>query len=220
MIQWQVLPEERSELFTPIGLRLLDDFSGKGPLGGVQAILDAEESPGVWRETDVQAVTSDSGFLIYPGLERRSEVVGVPARRYRVRLDCRFYRGHYQANADGIEFDAHPYNDSHPPAVTAGGPQDTFLLPAATYPFPNHVRVLHGTVTDNLGVPVADVLVTEGVRERVLSDERGSFSLPLRWVAQSTTITIDALDQRTAKTGSVNVTLPGGLATSHTIVIS
>lgn len=220
MIQWRVLPEERSELFSPIGLRLLDDFSGDGPLGRVQDALDIQEASGVWRRTEIKSAPTDSGYLIYPGLERRSEVAGVPARRYRVRLACRFYRAHYRVNADGIEFDAHPYNDTHPPAVVATGPQDTFLLPAADYPFPRHVRVLRGIVEDNLGNPVADVLVTEGVRERVLSDERGSFSLPLRWVAQATTVTIDAVDQRTAKTGSVNVTLPGGLATSHTIVIS
>ena len=62
--------------------------------------------------------------------------------------------------------------------------------------------------------------VSFGVQERVLTDERGSFCLPLRWPPLSGAITIDALDHRTGLSDSINITLPGDLAHGHLLTVT
>ena len=59
-----------------------------------------------------------------------------------------------------------------------------------------------------------------GVAERVATDSRGRFSLPLRWPALNGAIQIDASDHRTGRTGQITINLPAGLTGSHLIVIS
>jgi hypothetical protein len=210
---------ERSELYSPIGLHLIDEMTGEGPLGTVTAMLDLFDGM-QWHPTEVRNVTTPGGVIIYPGLERTAQPLGKPARHYRVRLNAQWYRPLYRANLDGFEFDAYPYNDDVAPQVIATHAIDTMLLPAPHYPFPNYVPVLRGTVKDAIGKVVADVLVTQGLRERTLTDERGQFALPLRWVADGVPVTIDAADQHTGHVGSLQVTLPADLGKSHTINIA
>jgi hypothetical protein len=158
--------------------------------------------------------------LGYPGLERRAEVVGQPPRRYRVRLAAEFYVPLYRATLDGIEFDAFPYNDTHPPQVIASLPQDVKLAPAPNYPFPPHIPVLRGVVLDQAsGAPATDVEVMVTNVELVLTDRRGRFALPLRFTPMNAPVPIDAMDQRTGKTGTITITLPAALGQSQTITI-
>ncbi len=220
MTSWQQIPGERLTMYSPVGLNLIDDFSGANPVGRFEAELDEQDTAGDWHSTTIQAVRSLGNTLVYPGLGRTVETAVTPIRRYRVRLASRFYRADYLMNDDGIEFDVHPYNDDTPPAVIPNQPVDVFLLPSASYPFPGHVRVLRGEVVDNLGDPVANVEVVEGARERVLTDARGEFALPLRWPALSGPVQIDAVDHRTGRNGSINATLPADLAHSNTITIN
>ena len=138
MIQWSKLPGERIELYSPIGLRLIDDLTGEPPLGWVRAQLELRDGSGGWRSIDIDARRTPSGMLGYPGLERHTEVVGKLPRRYRVTLAAELYRPayrmipagpvlgppFYQETADGIEFDAFPYNDAYPPTdYTVNPPQ-------------------------------------------------------------------------------------------------
>lgn len=217
MRRWRPLPAERSELYCPFGLRLVDEFTANAPLAQVTPLLEIRIG-GEWRALERKAVITPGMVLTYPGLGRRAEVVGQPPRRYRVKLEALHYRPGYQADRDGIELDAHPYNDTNPPAAPALV-QDAFLLPSVGYPFAAHIPVLHGKVTDISGRPLADVLVEEGSRERVLSDERGAFSLPLRWVASDTLVSIDATDLRHGRGGSIDVTLPAALSQNYTIIV-
>ena len=221
---FRVLPDTRTRLYGAIGLRLVDDLTGGPPLGPTRFVLEIADGAGGWRSTNIRPTVTDSGFVSYTGLGRR-QVTSGPPRRYRTRLDLPpreapdrpFYRPHYRINADAIEFDVHPYNDTNPPTVVATAPQNVVLLPAAHYPFDGGTAVLRGRVVDASGAAVADVLVTQGIRERVLTDERGEFGLPLRWVPNGVPTAVDATDHRTGRTGSISVTLPGALANSQTI---
>jgi hypothetical protein len=217
---WQAIPDERRRLYSPIGLRLIDDFTGFAPIGAVHAVLDVKRANGDWRQTDAGAVRTPSDVLAYPGLGRSAHAATEPPTRYRVRLDATYYRPDYLMNLDGIEFDAHAYDDDTPPAVVASLPQSVFLMPATNYPFPGHVRVLRGQVVDVNGDPVASVEVTESAQERVLSDEHGGFSLPLRWPPLVAAVQIDALDHRSGRSGQLNVNLPADLAVGHVVTIT
>ena len=228
MIHWRLLPGETTDLYSPIGLRPIDDFTGRPPIGAIEAFLDVGDGGGVWRNTERKAKVSLGGLLIYPGLERRAEVVGLPPRDYRVRLSASVYRPWYRLNSEGIEFEAFPHNDTNPPTDYRVNPpqvitpqaQDVKLAPAVNYPFPTYVRVLRGAIVDSVGLPVSDVEVKRGMTERALSDERGAYALPLRWTPDGVLVAIDAVDHRTGRMGTINITLPQALGSSQTITVS
>lgn len=218
---WRVLPGESTQLYSPIGLRLLDELTGASPLGHINAFLDLQLSPGNWSATDIKAACTASGVISYPGLERHGDVSGLGPRHYRVRIEAEFYVPLYRRNVDGIEFNAFPYSDIQPPSTTIHVPQDMVLTPGPGYPFPSHVLVLRGKVVDNnMGKPVPDAVVTQGVTERVLTDARGTFALPLRWAPLNMNVAIDAADERTGRVGTIQVQLPGAISKSQTISIS
>jgi len=217
---WVQTTAERTKLYSPIGLRLVDDFTGAGPRGRVDVFLEALDASGNWSATGIAAVKSPSGIVSYPGLERHAVVTGLPSRHYRVRLVAEFYVPLYQRNSDGIEFDAFPYNDEHPPSTMNMGAQDVVLTPSPNDRFEDHVSVLRGLVTDASSRPVPNALVTQGSKERVLTDSRGTFALPLRWVAANTPVPVDAVDERTGRTGTITIQLPSSLSKSQKIQIS
>ena len=206
-------------LYSPVGLRLVDDFTGRPPIGRIRAHLDSQTAGG-WETTDVKAVRTPGNVISYPGLGRSANFAVQPPMHCRVRIEAEFYTPDYLLTRDGFEFDAHPYDDDNPPAATATLPNSTFMLPAANYPYEGHLRVLRGQVADAANAPVANVEVSLGVSERAASDQRGRFALPLRWAPLSGPIQIDAIDQRTGRNGQKTVTLPGDLASGHVIVIS
>ena len=224
MIVRTPLPGERSLLFSPIGLRLLDDITGQMPFGPFKTFLDRRDALGNWQETRINAVMTPSGYVTYPGLERHPEVSG-GSRRYRCRVEANFYQPLYRSVVDGIEFDAFPYNDTNTPANFPAPPnlplpQDVVLTPASNYPYPANIPVLRGRTLDVNGVPVADAIVSQGIQERVLTDNRGSFALPLRWVTPNVQVFIDATHPRTLRTGSIPITIPQDLGANHDIQIN
>ena len=219
MIIQKSLPGEGWLLYSPIGVRLLDDITGNIPFGSVRALLDRRTTAGSWLETKVKAVMTPSGYLSYPGLERHPDVSG-PGRRYRIRIETDFYGLLYRAIWDGIEFDAFPYNDSNPPSTLPPPlPQDVMLTPASNYPFQPHIPVLRGRVVDAQNEPVADSIVYQGLQERVVTDTRGVFALPLRWVQPNVQVFIDATHPRTGRVGSIQIIIPNDLGRSHHIQI-
>lgn len=207
------------QLITPIALRLRDDFSGDAPTGKVTLHLDVRDGS-TWREVDRQPVRTPSDVFAYPNLERHAMPIGLPARRYRVRIDAKFYRASHLRMNDGIEFDAFPGNDDVPPSAFATQVMTELLLPNVNYPFPTHVPVLRGVVTDVSGDPVANVLVREGIRETVLTDERGQYALPLRWVTPAVPAPVDAEDLRTGRTDTQLILLPSSLGVGINFTIS
>lgn len=224
MIISKPLPGETALLFTPIGLRLLDEITGTTPFGPLRALLDRRDNAGDWQETRIQPVMTPVGNLTYPQLERHHDPIG-PSRRYRCRIEADFYLPLYRATQDGIEFDAFPYNDTNPPSNFPAPPnlpmpQDVVLTPASNYPFAQHIPVLRGRVVDVSQRPVADAMVNQGVQERVLTDTKGTFALPLRWVSPNVAVPIDASHPRTGRTGTRNITIPQDLGRNIEIQIS
>lgn len=214
---WRHLPGERNQLYTHVGLKLVDDLTGQAPLGRVVAELDVADGPG-WRPTEIKPVITASGTLAYVDLDRVASPVGTAPRRFRVRLLTELYRPAFRATVDGFEFDAYPYNNENPPAQYARQATPVLLLPSAAYPFPSHVPVLRGQVLDPALDPVPDVRVKRGNQEEVLTDDDGVFGLPLRWTPAGT-VSIDAEDVRNQRTQTIQVTLPGALQQVHTIVL-
>ena len=168
MRQWRFMPGEPVqryallgeglELYSPLGLRLIDDFTGGAVLGKVHASLEFWTTAEVGA-TDIKALPNASEILTYPGLGRQADVAGLPPRRYRVKLKADYYRPlyqmlsvtpppavtpFYQETSEGIEFDVYPYNDELPPTNYSVVPpveirpqiQDVNLAPAANYPYP------------------------------------------------------------------------------------
>jgi hypothetical protein len=219
---WLTVPFEISLTYSPIGLRLLDEFTNEPPLGKTSAYLDIRDVNGAWHQTDIPATKTPNSIVSYPGLGRTSDVTSIASRHYRVRISAELYIPHYQSTKDGIEFDAPSYNDANPlpdPQIDHV-PEDLFLTPAPNYPFQGHVPVLRGIVIDPTNKPVPNALVSQSNKERVVTDSRGIFALPLRWVPPNTATPIDAVDSRTGHLGTKPVTLPGDLAKNFTIPIS
>jgi hypothetical protein len=214
---WRELGSERIALYSPIGLRLIDDFTTRAPLGRVTVRLERQVSATSWASTDIKAVITPSNVVTWPGLGRRREPQLAPVRRYRAKVTADLYQPDYLQSVDGVEFDAPPWDDDNPPAPVTMGPQDVYLLPSTGYDFPTWVRVLRGVVEDAAGEPVPNALVRQAAVERVLTDARGAFSLPLRWATSG--LVVDAIDARTARSGTHSLNLPADLQSSLTITI-
>jgi hypothetical protein len=205
---------------TQIAITLIDDFTGHHPIGGVRVRLDALEA-GAWAPTDKRPSITSRWVVTFPGLEKRS-VPGPVPRRYRVRVDADHYLPMYPSPLTaGVEALVTPYNDDMPPPVPSA-PQDLLLLPAVTYPFPAHVRVLRGRARE-LGTSgyVAGAVVRQGTRERVVTDHEGGFALPLRWPAMNAAaLPIDVDHPVSGNTTTVTIGLPAALGQGLTIDIS
>lgn len=218
---WRVLASERFVHHADGMVRLVDDFTGLAPIGRLSFELEADRA-GTWVAVARRPVLTPSGFVGFPGLGFTAQPVGKPAVRHRVRVSSDLYRPLYGAfpGPTSIEFDVHPYNTDHPPASPIPVPcPDIFLLPAAPYPFPREVPVLRGRVVDPAGDAVTDAFVVEGARERVLTDRRGVFSLPLRWIASGAFAWVDVVD-RAGHTATVIVNVPSDLDREHLIPVS
>jgi hypothetical protein len=218
---WRLDPAEQRELVTPAAYRLVDDYTGDSPLAPLRTFLEVSDGAGGWRKTDIAASRGDNGVLAFPDLEKRAEVVNLPARRYRFHVEpSALYRAHYRATLDGLEFDAFPYNDAVLPPAYATQVTSLPLVPAAGYPFPGNVPVLRGTIERLADQSrVVDAEVSTGT-ERVLSDERGEFALPLRSVTPNVPFSVDVVHHRSGELAVAVFVIPIALGVSHTIAIS
>jgi hypothetical protein len=216
---WRRLIGERRTLYGAIGLRLIDQITNGPPMGRIRPRLDLR-SGAAWNAVERPLLVSPSGVVTCPGLERRADPTAAGPRRYRVRIDADYYLPLFRATVDGVEFDAHPYNDETPPQAFARSASDAFLAPSRAYPFPAYVRVIRGDVVDPAGDPVQDALVTEGAADRALTDELGRFALALRTAPEGVPVQITADHPRSNRTGSVTVTLPDALRRNQTIQVT
>ena len=215
-----VIPSERNVMYSQIGLRLVDEFTGGPSLHRADACVSIRDSAGNWQPLDTQPILSPSGYLLYPAIGRSANVATAPVVRHRVQLASDFYRPEYLRTVDALEFDIHPYDDSQPPAVLPNLPHTVLLLPSAIYPYAAFVRTVRGRTLDTNSDPIANVVVTQGAAERVLSDERGVFALPLRWAPLSGTLVIDAVDHRTGRMDQITLALPQGLLQGQTFTLT
>ena len=205
--------------------RLLDDFTSRAPIEQVTVRLDQQDGTGWTPLDDVRATITTTGMVAFPSLDRRRPVAGLPPRRFRVRIESEYYRPLYRQLASGVEFETTPV-DVDAPAPPPVLRQDLVLLPSVTYPYPAHVYIARGEVRSQAGAPVGDVVVSNRVQigaairtELTLTDDRGAFALALRFVAAGKTGRVNAIDQRTQRTGAVNVAVPGDLRRSQLVTI-
>ncbi|MEE8115944.1 MAG: carboxypeptidase-like regulatory domain-containing protein [Gemmatimonadales bacterium] len=225
MKRFRTIPGERSVLYPAIGLWLTDEMLGECPFGRVTLTLSALDGTGHWQESDEVPRRTAGGILTYLNLHRSEDLVAGP-RAFRIVVTASVYQPYYLRERDDLEFDVHPFNDSRPPSVypRVADIRDNYrwLLPGTRYPFPTHIRVVRGVVEDTSGAAVGNVRVGHAVKERVVTDGEGRFSVPIRWPQNQNEVVIDAMDLRSTpnRTGQVTVPLPGGLHTEQTIVIS
>jgi hypothetical protein len=222
---WLRVADDDAVRVSPGWFRLVDDFTQRGPLTRVAVELDQRDPlDSTWVAVDMPATVTTAGNIGFPGLERRRSVAGLPARRYRVRARSAFYVPLYRDLADGIEFLSQPDDPAGPPQPIVR--QDIVLLPAVRYPYAAHLSVVRGLVRDAAGAAVADVVVSTTAHlgaltrtDRTLTDERGAFALALRWIGSAGTADVAALDRRTQRTATIQVTVPAGLSRSQLITI-
>jgi hypothetical protein len=167
----------------------------------------------VFRASPFRPVRSASGLITFPGIGRTANPSGKPPLRHRLLVRARMYEalyGPFPGPLTGLEFDAARYHDDRPPPPASPRPTSIFLLPSPLYPFPAETPLLRGRVVDAAGDRVAGALVAESTRERVLTTERGTFALPLRWISPGDIADVDVTD-RAGTLKTVQVAVPDDL---------
>jgi hypothetical protein len=214
---------EHTSLYAGLGVRLLDAFTGVGPLGWVKVELDIDDA-GTWRELERPAAVTAAGVVWFPGLERYRDASGRSPKLYRIRVTAELYAPRYSYDSEGVSALVDPYDDVTEPA-TPQRPIDVLLLPSAAYPFAPAVPLLRGAVTDVTGSPVQTALVSwlnaALVTDSVLSDADGEFTLPMRRAPTGTPIDVRAErpPPPAARAGDIIVRVPQDLTTFQTIQI-
>ncbi len=219
MTQWRVIETDRRKTFCPIALELRDEFSGGAVIGDVQLSLDLQRGTN-WIPIDIAPARTSRGLFVYPGLGRAVDPLALPNFRVRLRVTAAHYRPRYQLNSDGLEFEIATYNDAIPPAVSPLMPEIVLMLPTASYPFGGHIRVLRGRVIDAGNLPVSNASVEADGVERVISDDKGSFTLPLRWQKKTATVAIQVDHPRSGTGAAASFNLPGALVGNHDITVT
>ena|SRR5262249_28769606 len=208
-------------MFSPVGLRLVDEFTAEPLIGRVRATLEIADPQVQFRPTGIEAVITPSSFLIYPGLGLSRDPQNAQPKKYRVSLDAEFYFPLYSATpggtAAGIEFFAYPYDSTTPPAqppLVA----DLVFLPGPNYPFPGSYPVIRGFVELLGGARVKGAQVWFAQQERVISGDRGAYSIALRHVVSTATIQAND-DQNHVGSVTVDVSNPNSRDVSQRITI-
>jgi hypothetical protein len=221
MLRRRRLSEERRVTRSPLWIRLLDEFADRPVTTGLEVTLERLDD-GRWVEAVERPTITSSGDIAFVGLGRAREPELVGNRSYRVRVDVAGYRPDYPPPGGGLIAVVAAWNPERPPTSEVLL-RVLPLLPATSYPFAPRTPLLNGSVRDTAGRPVSDAevsasLTVNGInrRERVLSDERGAFRLPLRWAAGATRI--DAA--KGTLTGAVTVTVPADLSATHVITLA
>jgi hypothetical protein len=206
---------------SPVGLRLVDEFTTRPPIGAVRAALAMADAQGAFRPTGIEAVVTPTAFLVLPRLGLSRDPAHAQPRRYLFTLEADFYAPLYQATpggtAAGIEFLASPYDATTPPTqppLVA----DVALLPAPNYPYESTYPVIRGVVALPGGARVPGAQVWLGQRERVFAGERGAYSIALRGV-QSTARIFAGDSQNRVGHVDVDVTDPNSRDTCQVITI-
>jgi hypothetical protein len=219
MREWRVIEADRRTAYCPIALELRDEFSGGAIIGKAQLSLDLQQGT-AWVPSGRKPSRTPGGVFVFTGLGRALDPAAMPSFRVRVRIEAAYYRPKYRTLVDGLEFDVPAYNDSVPPGVVPLMPEIVLMLPASPYPFGGPIRVLRGRVLDPLGHPVEDALVEADGVERVMSDSRGGFCLPLRWQPPVGGVVVTVDHPRSGRSAATIVNLPTALNGNHDISIA
>ncbi|MGI9304071.1 MAG: hypothetical protein ACR2RB_15420, partial [Gammaproteobacteria bacterium] len=94
-MSWTAVPSERGMLYSQIGLRLVDEFTGRRPSYPILTELEYQDSSGDWQPVQRQPTVTPSGVLSFPGLGRSTHVGSAPTVRYRVVVQSDSLRPEY-----------------------------------------------------------------------------------------------------------------------------
>jgi hypothetical protein len=220
MTDWSTLTLEPMVAASPIWIRLLDTFTSRPPAGPVRVSIERRAGDG-WLAIAQRHQVSAAGDLTFVNLGRTRDPEAIGTFDVRVFVDC-----------PGSIPEALGGGAAVTKTITAWAPDapDVPLLPDAlrlfpgpSYAFPSGTPLLAGQVVDAQGDPtprarisatatVQNTLLTEEVR----SDGDGRFRLPLRWSAGTT----DVRASHGAQAGSITVTLPAALSSTHQITLT
>ena len=188
-------------VFSPLGLALLDDFTGRvfnkrnaqgtilppsddftlgAPIGFLRPRLEVQDDAGNWSDTKIRGLFTDSGILAYPNLGRRGKL---PAhenpRNYRVRFATQYYR---------------PFNPDLWTTPNHGSPVSDVLPPDDWFPFkvapftgdsdPKDLKATRGTLR-LLPAPNYPFLGFIGILRGVVQGKPPGIRSPARWRASS-----------------------------------
>ena len=143
------LPSERTVLYSQIGLRLVDEFTG-GPLLHPRRLRSSASrtAPATGSRSSSSPFPRRPATCCIPG----SAAAPTSSSHRWCAIACSstsdFYRPEYLRTADALEFDIHPYDDSQPPAVLSNLPHTVLMLPSVTYPYAAFVRTVRGRTLD------------------------------------------------------------------------
>jgi hypothetical protein len=220
--RWLERPDLARTDAVSFALRLTDLVTQDAPLGTPGIVLEREEPADSWTRIGpdtVRPVRTGSGLLAYFHLEHRRYAGGLPPVRYRFTIVSPLYVPRSRVTSDWEFVSVQPYDDIAPLLPAPTNPVTVELCPSLLYPFPAHVPVLRGTVTDKVtGEPLGNVLVFGGPAGRAITDAQGRYALPLIGAPLGIPITIGVVD-RDNRNGIATIMLPGGLAKAVTITI-
>ena len=210
---------EHSLLSSPIGLQVIDSFSGATPLTAYRTAIDVQVGAD-WVETPIKPTLTPSGVLTLPGLGRRANpTVNNLQQRYRLRIDADEYIPDYRRTVDGFEFLVPPYDDVTPPAIPNANIRILALNPAPNYAYSGGVRVLHGVVRETNGNPVRDAVLEFQGLDRAMTDDRGEFAFGLRRAPAGGPVVIDVHHDRTVRSQSFTLQLPAALQVNQVLTL-
>jgi hypothetical protein len=205
---------------SPIWIRLRDTFTGRPPAGQVRVSIERRVGED-WIPIAQRHQLSATGDLSFVNLGRTRHPAAVGTFDVRIVVDC---PGTIPEAADGGAVVTKTITAWAPdtPDVPLL-PDELRLYPGPSYAFPSGTPLLAGQVVDAHGDPagrarvwatatVQNTLLTEEVR----SDGDGRFRLALRWSAGTT----DVRASHGAQAGSITVSLPADLSSTHQITLT
>lgn len=186
---WRML--ERTELYTGLGVQLVDDHTGHPIETPVNVTLEIEDGA-TWRLLDREPVVLARAIFYYPQLERYRDARNRSAKRYRVRASSDYYWPLTRIGAAEVIVQVAPYDDETRPASTLERPVQLRMLPRPAAPF-GLTPVFRGRVQtagiDSKPIPDARVFYLQPQpggtvrRIEVLSESDGDYALPVRRIA-------------------------------------
>jgi hypothetical protein len=220
MTDWPSLTVEPIVAASPIWIRLRDTFTGRPPSGQVRVSIERRVGAD-WIPIAQRHQLSSHGDLSFVNLGRTRDPEAIGTFDVRILVDC-----------PGSIPEAPGGGAAVTKTITAWAPDapdvpllpDTLrLFPGPSYAFPSGTPLLAGQVIDAHGdaAPRARISATATVQntlltEEVRSDADGRFRLPLRWSAGTT----DVRASHGAQAGSITVSVPADLSSTHQITLT
>lgn len=214
-VRWA--PSSEPTEWTPcsLAIQLWDHLTQSAPLGSPRVVLEREGPAGQWRPVPRQATLTPSGLHTWMRLEHRRFALGAPPVPHRLSVDSELYVPGFRETQDFELFSLQPYDGQSVPAPVAQAPLRVLLYPSAAYPFEHRIPVLRGSVVSEDGKPVRDARLSHGQDERSLTDAKGQFALPLRFVRPGPAVV--RVRDRQGHTATESITVPLSLSTAVTI---